>query len=494
MIINDIKIISEGYCFAKTYKLPDFINYKISCSDPNLEITRFNQAVLKANQDLEKETSSYFVIQKMILNDNLLKTTVTDLIINKKISAEASLIQAIKNFKSEMLKSQSTYLQERVYDLEDMCQRLLHILVDTKIKLPTTDFILVVDELLPSILLQHLNNIKGIITKKAGYLSHGAILARTLEIPFITTNMTIPNDTNVIIDTRLKHLIINPSNKEINELKVTNNENVILRPHEGFQLLANVFGNEEIEKVKKYGFDGIGLYRTEFVFMHNNRPLTYEEQLNIYTDAVTKLGPLSFCFRTFDIGDDKQIPYIKTHKKGFLNYVNNKEMFEEQIKAFINSNLYGKMKIMFPMIETKEEFNYLKSWVLRIKKELNNDVPLKIGMMLETKSALENIYDFNEADFFSIGTNDLTMQLYHLNREKAKKIPAKYILDLKNKLIDVINYCNKTNKELSMCGELAAIPEATKSFLQIGLKNFSVSPSAYKDLNESVCKYLESIK
>lgn len=494
MIINDIKIISEGYCFAKTYKISDFVNYNITCSDSNLEITRFNQAILQANQDLENETSSYFVIQKMILNDNLLKTTVTDLIINKKISAEASLIQAIKNFKNEMLKSQSTYLQERVYDLEDMCQRLLNILVDAKIKFPTTDFILVVDELLPSILLEHLNNIKGIITKKAGYLSHGAILARTLEIPFITTNMTIPNDTFVIIDTRLKHLIINPSNKEIKELKVTNNENVSLGPHVGFQLLANVFGNEEIAKVKKYGFDGIGLYRTEFVFMHNNRPLTYDEQLNIYTDAVTKLGPLSFCFRTFDIGDDKQIPYIKTHKKGFLNYVNNKEMFEDQIKAFINSNLYGKMKIMFPMIETKEEFNYLKSWVLKIKKELNNDVPLKIGMMLETKSALENIYDFNEADFFSIGTNDLTMQLYHLNREKAKKIPTKYIIDLKNKLVDVINYCNKTDKELSMCGELAAIPEATKLFMQIGLKNFSVSPSAFKDLNESVCKYLENIK
>ena len=107
---------------------------------------------------------------------------------------------------------------------------------------------------------------------------------------------------------------------------------------------------------------------------------------------------------------------------------------------------------------------------------------------------LEHIYDFTESDFFSIGTNDLSMQLYHLDREKVKKIPSKYIIDLQKKLKDVVNFCDKTGKELSMCGELAALPEATKLFLEIGIKNFSVSPSAFKDLNETISKYLKNIK
>ena len=490
MDLSDLKVISDGYCFAKTFTITDFTNYKTKTNDINKEIKRFFKAIETANKDLEGEDDAYFTIQKLMLNDPTLKNNVINLIETKKLTAEAAITAAIKDFKNNLLNANSRYLQERIYDVEDMCKRLLNILVDNKYSFPSTDFILVVDELMPSILLENIKHIKGIIAKKAGYLSHGAILARTLEIPFITTNLKIENNIPLIIDTRCKRLILNPTTDEINSTIAKTSENILIKPHDGYLLLANVFGNEEISKVKKYQFDGIGLYRTEFVFMHNNRPLTYDEQYRIYSKAVLTLGPKPFCFRTFDIGDDKQIPYLKTHKKGFLNYVNNKEMFETQIKAFINANIYGQMKIMFPMIETKEEFNYLKSWVLKIKKELGNTSSLEIGMMLETKEALEHIYDFTEADFFSIGTNDLSMQLYHIDREKAKKIPNKLIVDLQNKLIDVVNFCNKTNKGLSMCGELAAMPEACNMFLKIGLKNFSVSPSAFKNLNETVNNYI----
>lgn len=491
---SDLIVISEGYACATTFHVTDYTSYNLKSDNKNRELERFDKAVEKAGQDLESQDGPYFTIQKLILFDPLLKNGVSTLIKENGLTAEAALYQTIKKYKEDLLSSNSKYLQERIYDLEDMSQRLINILVDNKYVFPNEPFILVCDELLPSILLEHVKYIQGIIAKKAGYLSHGAILARTLEIPFVTTNIAIPNHQKIILDTRTKHLVLNPTPEQIAEIALLKEQlpNLEVTEHPGMNLLANVFGNEEIEKVKNYGFDGIGLYRTEFVFIHNNRPLTYQEQLNIYTSAVKTLGPKTFCFRSFDVGDDKQIPYLKTHKKGFLNYVNNKEMFEDQIKAFIGANLYGKMKIMFPMIETKEEFNYLKSWVLRLKNELNNEMPLKIGMMLETKAALEHIYDFTEADFLSIGTNDLSMQLYNLDREKAKKIPAKLIQDLQNKLKEVVNFCNKTGKDLSMCGELAAIPAATKQFLAIGLKNFSVSPSAFKDLNETIKNYLKN--
>lgn len=492
---QNLKVISPGYAYGITFKVSDYTKYDIIAKDKNVELARFTDALKEASINLDGQDNPYFLIQKLILNDPLLKDGVNKLILEENLTAEAALNKTIKKYEDQILNSNSTYLQERVYDLKDMSQRLINILVDKKYTFPNKPFILVCDELLPSILLEHVNNIQGIISKKAGYMSHGAILARTLEIPFVTSSLEIPSNIPLVIDTRLNKIFLNPTKEQINNIKKLKKQemSVDIIPHEGMLLLANIYGNEEIRKVKKYGFDGIGLYRTEFVFMHNNRPLTYNEQLNIYTEAVKTLGEKTFCFRTFDIGDDKQIPYLQAHKKGFLNYINNKEMFEDQIKAFINANLYGKMKIMFPMIETKEEFNYLKSWVLNIKKELNNDNSIKIGMMLETKMALEHIYDFTESDFFSIGTNDLSMQLYHLDREKVKKIPSKYIIDLQKKLKDVVNFCNKTGKELSMCGELAALPEATKLFLEIGIKNFSVSPSAFKDLNETISKYLKNI-
>ncbi len=487
----DFKIISNGYVAAKTYLLKDDYNFNLTTTSPEVELNRFNKAIKSASKDLEKSENTYFIIQKMLLTDPILSSEVNDLIKNKKLTAEAALKATIKKYKENLLNSNSKYLQERIYDLEDICQRLINKLINKENNYPTSPFILVCEELLPSILLEHQEYIKGIIAKKAGFMSHGAIMARSLEIPFITTNKEIPNDTTIIIDTRCNILELNPTANDIKRIEDLKQQQINFKvvEHKGMLLLANVFGNEQIQKVKNYGFDGIGLYRTEFIFMHNDRPLSYAEQLNIYTKAVKTLGEKTFCFRTFDIGDDKQIAYIKTHSKGFLNYVNNEDMFEDQIKALINANIYGKMKIMFPMIETKEEFNYLKSWVLTIKKELNNDKPLKIGMMLETKEALEHIYDFTESDFFSIGTNDLSMQLYHLNRDEVKTIPYKYIIDLKNKLKDVVTFCARTNKELSMCGELAALPEATKLFLDIGLKNFSVSPAAFKDLNDTIANY-----
>lgn len=486
-----VEVISEGYAYGKTFLNEDVCQKSGNFENEERELEKIEAAFAKALADLnqKEDLEAYFSIQKMMLLDPVLLTDIKKIINTKKVCAVEGTKQAIDSYKKNLLESTSTYLQERVYDLEDLKRRLVGILTNNNNRVPKEHFILVTDELMPTFLLENKNLIIGIIAKKAGYLSHGAILARSFEIPFVTTTkLEFRNQEEVVIDTRRKMVVKEPSGtliKEICELQAERN-NFKVVDHPGMLLLANVFGNEEIAKVKKYGCDGIGLYRTEFMFMHENRALSLEEQKNIYTEAVKMLEDRSICFRTFDVGDDKQISYIKTHKKGFLNYVNNPELFTTQIKALIMSNLNGKMKIMFPMVETKEEFNYLKNWVLKIKRELQDTRPLMIGMMLETKQALLHIEEFVEADFFSVGTNDLTMELYQIRRDEIKNGVLDYLADLLAKLREVVLFCEKTNKCLSVCGELAAIPKANKEMIKIGIKNFSVSCSAFYDLNKSV--------
>ncbi len=491
-----VDVISEGYAYGKTYINRGIIDCKNIYEGEETEKQKLDTALNKALSELDKkgDLEEYFSIQRMILLDPVLKKNAFKLIEDKKLCALESIKLVFDEYKKNLLSSSSTYLQERIYDLEDIKRRVVRILANKKAKIPNEPFILVTDELMPTFLLEYKHIIVGIVAKKAGYMSHGAILARSYEIPFVTTdNISYIEDDNIVIDTRRKIVVTKPNKALVDEItKLSNERNSFeVVAHEGMLLLANVFGNEEIKKVKRYGCDGIGLYRTEFMFMHENRPLGFLEQKEIYTEAVKMLGDKPICFRTFDVGDDKQISYIKTHKKGFLNYVNNKELFENQIKALLASNLYGNMRIMFPMVETKEEFNYLKDWVLRIKKEINDTNHIMIGMMLETKQALLHIEEFTEADFFSIGTNDLTMELYQIRRDEIKDGVLDYLNDLLEKLKLVVAFCNKTGKCLSVCGELAAIPKANKHFMEIGIKNFSVSCSAFYDLNKSVKEELE---
>lgn len=254
--------------------------------------------------------------------------------------------------------------------------------------------------------------------------------------------------------------------------------------HPSFGFLANVSSNKELDKVMEYGFDGVGLYRTEMIFMNTLRPYTFEEQYEIYEDAVCRLQGKPICFRTFDIGDDKQLSYVQTYKKGVDNYIHNPLLFKTQIKALLKANRFNTMKIMFPMITSYQEFLFLKKWVLQIQQEMEDTGTVFIGMMLETKEALEKIEEFQGVDFISIGTNDLTEAIYQIERDDQRQQLKRYLSDLVEKLKKVVLFCQKNKIELSVCGELAAIPQAAKMFYQIGIKNLSVSPQAIKILNK----------
>ena len=231
--------------------------------------------------------------------------------------------------------------------------------------------------------------------------------------------------------------------------------------------------------IDKYGFDGVGLYRTEFIFMNNDKPLSYEEQYKIYKEALT-ITNKDIIFRTFDVGDDKKLSYLNVTQKGVSNYFDNLDIFNNQIKALVNAKA---KYIMFPMIRSKDEVDRLRNIIYAY------DRNIAIGIMLETKEALDNINDFSYVDFISIGTNDLVEELYKIDRYNQLD-NLEYIDDLLKKLENVVEFCQNNKIELSLCGEIAGIEEIAVRLFKIGIKKLSVGVSKIGVLNNAYLKYI----
>ena len=439
--------------------------------------------LIKSNQENEE----YLNFQIMMLEDKTL-TEEAEIFLIQGESAIESITKVFQNYQEQLKISSSFYLQQRAVDFSDIEHRIIRNISGNPYKTLQEKFILFAEDLPPSYLIQNKENLLGVITRTGGDSTHGAILCRQLNIPYIVASILAHEDDLIILDTRKQQVMLHPNQKTILHyeriIKEISEEKLYSIPHLGYHFLANVSSNTEINKVLEYGFDGIGLYRTEMIFMNANHPLSYEEQYEIYKEAVDKCKDKPICFRTFDIGDDKQLSYVKSYHKGIDNYKNNKELFITQIKALLMANQYNNMKIMFPMVSDVDEFIYLRDWVYKIKEELNNSNTLKIGIMLETKSALASIKDFKDVDFVSIGTNDLVLDIYHIHRDTQTKAMKKYLNDLVSKLSEVVDFCEENHIELSICGELAAITTALKKFMKIGFKSFSVAAPAIRILNK----------
>lgn len=485
-----VDVISDGICMGNAVVLN--LEQKNSTIRKSVaeEKNKLGNAIMSSLDDLnnisKNKNEEFIEVHKMLLTDAALKDELfKEIEYNGKSAYEATncvFNRYIKGFKE----SKSSYLKERYLDFLDIKERILRNIEDNKIDYSNFhNVILVVEELLPSLLVDF-KDVKGVICKNGGFTSHAGILCRSLDIPCVVLkDYDIHTNDEIIIDTRRQIVDVNPSIDIINHyqeiLGKIKAENFIDCPHPGYRFMCNITDNSELDKCLEYGFDGVGLYRTEWIFMNSDRPLSEEEQYNIYLEAVTKMNKLPICFRTFDVGDDKQLEYLHVDSKGVRNYMNNPTLFESQIKALLRANIYGNMKIMFPMIETKEQFYFLRNWVYRLKEEMANDKQIEIGMMLETKMALDNIGDFGNVDFISLGTNDLTKEVYNISR--SDNISYKeYLDDLLKRLKPVVDFCKQMDISLSVCGELASIREATKGLMNIGINNFSVSAPNIKTL------------
>lgn len=484
-------VMSEGVAVGPIHHL-EYQFKEQQKTNPEEEKEKILKAIHQSIEQLEellrtdREDESYLTIQVLVLKDTVLKQKIFTYI-DQGFSAYFSLSMVMEEFKKSLLSSASFYLQERTMDFSDIEMRITRNLVGNAYKIWSSKFILVTKELYPSYLIQNKKNILGIISLQGGYNSHGAILCRQLNIPYIRSNVDVMEGQMCIMDTRKQQIMVSPDASQIKQyeqmLESLSNETFSAVPHRSYKFLANVSTNMELDKVLQYGFDGIGLYRTEMIFMNADRPLTLQEQYEIYSEAIHKFKDKSICFRTFDIGDDKQLSYARAYKKGIENYIYNKSLFETQIQALIKANHYNHLQIMFPMIASHDEFVFLKNWVKEIQKNLQDESSIKMGIMLETKEALERISEFRDVDFISIGTNDLILSIYHIHRDLQTTEMKQYLHDLIFKLKQVVEFCDASGIGLSICGELASIEPALREFMKIGVKNYSVAAPAIKVLN-----------
>jgi phosphotransferase system enzyme I (PtsI) len=496
-----VSVISEGIAYGKIVRILNdnlFIS-QLEAQNKEYEKSEIKEAFEKVVSDLEKmkenSDDEFLTVHIMILKDPLLYNQVCEEIDKHNYQASKAFDTVIDRYIKQFERSESFYLEERNLDFKDIRRRVLKTLNNDYVEhLEHDKVIIVCDELYPSFISEFRNTVAGVIAKKGGTTSHGAILCKAREIPFvITDDVNFDESSNVVIDTRDKIVYSNCSEEFIEKYKkykksISQHVRVRDFSNQGIKISGNVSSNEELLKVRKYKLSSVGLYRTEFIFMNKNRPLTEDEQYDIYNDAVLEMKQRPITFRTFDIGDDKQLPYLKANKKGVRNYRNYPELFKDQVRALVRANRYQNLRIMFPMIETSDEFTYLKDLVVKYKNELGSNAYLKIGMMLETKEALNHLDDFKDVDFISLGTNDLTHELYNIDRNEVSNYNV-YIDSLIVELKKVVEHCKRYNIELSICGEIAGVPEVTSRLLDIGIQNFSVSPALSKAIEKSIVSY-----
>lgn len=377
------------------------------------------------------------------------------------------------------------YLQERYLDFLDIKLRVMQNFNKVSISLANLEeCILVIEELYPSLLINISKNVKGIVALRGGFTSHSAILCRMMGIPFVIADVSEDFDGNIMIANDKVYL--NPTTKVINEF----NKNIELEEECNKDLgeinvYANVVNNQEISHINS-AFSGIGLYRTEFILMNQEYAFDYLKQAKIYEEALELIGERSITFRTFDLGGDKQVDYLPTLKKGIINYYSFPILFETQIKALLTASIKypNKVKIMFPMIESFKQYQELKKYVVKMARELGCKVP-KIGMMLETQSAVSNLEDFKKVEFFSVGTNDLTSELFNVSRDGVILF-EEYYDGLLKILENIINFSHQNNIELSICGELISKTDFAKKVFEKGLKNVSISPKFIKNIYKAI--------
>lgn len=475
MRIKDI--ISHGKVYAKVKKI-DFNASK----DKEITLDSFFKTVELLKSRLEKSSNEYNSILLLMLNDKYLLEKIVNSY-NKELSVTSAVKDAIDFYRNELLTSNNQYIQERTVDLDNLEYLILSSINDNKVDKLDNDYIIVCEELYPFFLLDNINHIKGIISLRGGRLSHAAIYARGHGIPYVLVDkLDFDFDKEYLIDTSLDLISDNCPLNIIEEEKYDDIEKYTVNTN--INIYANIFNNMDINSVIKYKFKGVGLYRTEFIFMNLNKPMPLDIQYDVYFKAANKIYPNNITFRTFDIGDDKKLPYLKTRGKGVFNYLHNLDLFKTQLEALVKANNKGNVKIMFPMIRTFDEYKLLKNITLDIANKGNYNIP-QIGMMLETKEALMHLEDFKTVDFISLGTNDLTKELFNIDRDQINRIEL-YYNELLKVIKRVVEFTKKHNIPLSICGEIAANGKISKDLIEIGVTNFSVSTECFRGILSAI--------
>jgi len=415
--------------------------------------------------------------------------------------------EAIDNKIEEFLKMKSSFFASRQSDVKDVGARVLKIVsgsVDDQEKSYKEPVILLADELFPSDIAQIKKDyILGIATVKGGGNSHSAILTRAMGIPSMVGVdegiLSLAEGTKVVLDSNLGVLVVKPDTSDtalaesirskFHKMEQMEKSSLydpaITKDGHRIEVLANVADTSEAAKVVYAGGEGIGLLRTEFLYINRKEPPSENDQYLYYRKIVEVLKGLPLTIRTLDIGGDKPVGYIKIPRennpflgvRGIRVSLRYRNIFEDQLKAVLRVSPGSNLRIMFPMITFVEEFEEAKN----ILDEIISDMqipPVETGMMVEVPAAVEMIDKFSEkVDFFSIGTNDLTQYTLAIDRTHAEL--SKYAHSLHPSVLRMIDKtvkaAHKKNKRVGVCGDLAAYPDASIILVGLGIDEFSVN-------------------
>ncbi|WP_179212530.1 phosphoenolpyruvate--protein phosphotransferase [Brevibacillus brevis] len=517
---------SAGIAIGKAFLLttPDLQINTVAIEDPANEIQRFQEALARAKNDLEgivlrveqemgTDHADIFKAHLLVLEDPELVDTVKDKITSEKINAESALNDVAQAFIGLFEQMDNEYMRERAADIRDVTKRVLSYLLGVPfagLGELTEEVIIVADDLTPSDTAQlDRRYVKGFVTDIGGRTSHSAIMARSLEIPAVVGTQGITREvqpaTLIILDGHEGIAIIDPSEEEIADYKRKQadyeaqkaelaklvNDKTITLDNQHVELAANIGSPEDVAGAIANGAEGVGLFRTEFLYMGRNDFPTEEEQYLAYKHVLEHMGDRPVVIRTLDIGGDKHLSYLALPEEmnPFLGHrairlcLDNQELFRTQLRALLRASVHGNLKIMFPMIATLEEFRQAKAILEEEKKSLVNrgivvSDQCEVGIMIEIPAAALMADQFaREVDFFSIGTNDLiqyTMAADRMN-EKVAYLYQPYHPAVLRLLHNVIKAGHAQNKWVGMCGEMAGDPIAIPILLGMGLDEFSMS-------------------
>ena len=470
----------------------------------------------KVKEKMGEDKAAIFDGHIMLLEDEDLIEEVEAKITGDKLPAARALREGIDEYREMISQLDDPYLRERAADLQDIGKRWLKNLLEIKINdfsnlEPNT--IVVTKDLTPSDTAQiDLENCVGFITEIGGKTAHSAIMARSLELPAVVGVKGVLGEVKdgelVIMNGETGEIFLEPTEKLVEEYKIKQ-EKIRVEKEELKKLIheeavtldgrkVDIWGNigspNDVDAVIESGATGIGLYRTEFLFMNSDHFPTEEEQYKAYRVVAEKMQGKPVTIRTMDIGGDKELPYLDLPKEmnPFLGYrairisLENKDMFKTQLKAILRASQYGQIKIMYPMISSINEIRKANAILEECKKELDEigkiyDRNIKVGIMVETPSTAIVAYKFaKEVDFFSIGTNDLTQYFLAVDRgnELVSSLYNSFnpaVLEAIQKVIDAAHHAGIS---VSMCGEFAGDKRATKLLLGMGLDSFSMSASS----------------
>ena len=520
--------IGTAYCIHEIYVDPDA--KRLDERDVTAELARYEVARDKTAADLHALTAkvrsqvgepeaAVFALHESILRDKAFTKKIRSWIVDDQITAQTALHRLLDEYTVLFSRTKDEYLKERLNDVRDVVVRLSAYL--SNVLQPTShsldgQVIVVADELLPShVVALGDKDVHGIVTQSGSQTSHAAIVARSRGIPAVSgvhgILRQLKTGDTIVVDGRAGHVIVNPDSEQLaafkklereffhlkDQLAENRDRPAVTRNGISIELLANVNGVSDCKAAQAMGATGVGLYRTEYLYLTHASVPDEEEQLDKYRKIITTSPERTVTIRTLDIGGDKTVPYLGHQFKEanpFLGWrsirlsFEHPEFFMTQIRAILRAAGEAgescKVKLMFPMITTLEELRRLRNMLRRAYKQLESErktfAEVQMGMMLEVPAAavcIDTMLD--QVDFVSIGSNDLVQYLMAADRDnpKVSQLCQPLAPPVLRVLSNVITACRTANKPVTLCGEMAGDPQSFVLLLGMGLRSFSMSPA-----------------